>query len=109
MILRKLSKSSNSAANACMPSPESAIRDGFSRRWTRSVSNSTPHAFADHHVFSTHDLAYPDCDAVLMTEKDAVKCRALGRNDLFALRVEARVDSKLADFIVTRLHGLKAA
>jgi tetraacyldisaccharide 4'-kinase len=68
-----------------------------------------PHAFPDHHVFSALDLSYRDCDAVLMTEKDAVKCRALGRKDLFALRVDARVDSKLADLIANRLHGLKTA
>jgi tetraacyldisaccharide 4'-kinase len=68
-----------------------------------------PHPYPDHHVFSGSDLAYPDCDAILMTEKDAVKCRAFARADLYALRVEARVDSRLADLIATRLHGLKAA
>jgi len=68
-----------------------------------------PHAFPDHHAFTTHDLEYADCDAVLMTEKDAVKCRAFGRDDLYALRVEASVDPRLADLIATRLHGLETA
>jgi tetraacyldisaccharide-1-P 4'-kinase len=44
-----------------------------------------------------------------MTEKDAVKCRALGRDDLVALRVEARLDPRLADLISARVHGPKAA
>jgi len=69
----------------------------------------TPHAFPDHHAYSPHDLEYPGCEAILMTEKDAVKCRAFGRDDLYALRVEASVDPRLADLIALRLHGLEAA
>ncbi|MDH4286661.1 MAG: tetraacyldisaccharide 4'-kinase, partial [Gallionella sp.] len=34
----------------------------------------TPHAFPDHHPYTTNDLAFADCDAILLTEKDAVKC-----------------------------------
>ncbi len=69
----------------------------------------TPHAFPDHHPFAARDLEYPDCDAVLMTEKDAVKCRRFARADLFALRVEARVDDRLADSITARIRGRQAA
>jgi tetraacyldisaccharide 4'-kinase len=69
----------------------------------------TPHALPDHHVFSERDLEYADCDAVLMTEKDAVKCRLFARADLLALRVEARVDERLAELIASRIHGLEAA
>jgi len=69
----------------------------------------TPHAFPDHHAFAERDLEYADCDAVLMTEKDAVKCRRFARDNLFALRVEARVDDRLADLIASRLHGRQAA
>jgi tetraacyldisaccharide 4'-kinase len=68
-----------------------------------------PHAFPDHHAFAPGDLDFPDCDAVLMTEKDAVKCRAFPRDDLYALRVEARVDERLADLVALRLHGRQAA
>jgi tetraacyldisaccharide 4'-kinase len=68
-----------------------------------------PHAFPDHHPWATRDLDFPDCDAVLMTEKDAVKCRAFGRDDLVALRVEARVDPRLADLVSARVHGPQAA
>ncbi len=35
------------------------------------------HAFADHHDFTADDLAFAGDAPVLMTEKDAVKCRAL--------------------------------
>jgi tetraacyldisaccharide 4'-kinase len=68
-----------------------------------------PHAFPDHHAWTARDLDFPDCDLVLMTEKDAVKCRAFGRDDLVALRVEARVDPRLADLLSARVHGPQAA
>jgi tetraacyldisaccharide 4'-kinase len=64
----------------------------------------TPHAFPDHHAFAPGDLDFAACDAVLMTEKDAVKCRAFPRDDLYALRVEARVDERLADSVALRLR-----
>ncbi len=69
----------------------------------------TAHAFPDHHAFAARDLEYAACDAVLMTEKDAVKCRRFARADLVALRVEARVDDRLADSIAARIRGRQAA
>ena len=68
-----------------------------------------PHAFPDHHPWAARDLEFADCDYVLMTEKDAVKCRAFGRDDLVALRVDARVDPRLANLVWARMHGPQAA
>jgi len=70
---------------------------------------ATPHAFPDHHAFTADDLDFKDCDAVLMTEKDGVKCRSFGRQDLFMLRVAAETDSALADLILKALHGRPTA
>ena len=67
------------------------------------------HPFPDHHAFRAADLEFADCDFVLMTEKDAVKCRHFGRRDLIAVRVEAELDSALAELILGRIHGLAAA
>jgi tetraacyldisaccharide 4'-kinase len=64
-----------------------------------------PHSFPDHHPFRSADLDFAGCDLVLMTEKDAVKCRHFGRRDLVAVRVEAEPDPALADFILERIHG----
>jgi tetraacyldisaccharide 4'-kinase len=68
-----------------------------------------PHAFPDHHAWRADELDFADCDIVLMTEKDAVKCRAFGRDDLVALRVQARVDPRLAELLAARIHGPQAA
>jgi tetraacyldisaccharide 4'-kinase len=66
-----------------------------------------PHPFPDHHAYAATDLDFADCDFVLMTEKDAVKCRTFDRSDLVALRVAAEVDAALAEFIAGKLHGLQ--
>lgn len=68
-----------------------------------------PHAFPDHHAWTARDLDFGACDYVLMTEKDAVKCRTFGRDDLVALRVQARVDPRLAELVLARIHGPQAA
>lgn len=63
------------------------------------------HAFPDHHAYSAADLEFSECDLVLMTEKDAVKCSRSGRPDLVALRVDAMLDPAFSDFLSKRLHG----
>jgi len=63
------------------------------------------HAFPDHHAFRAEELRFADCDFVLMTEKDAVKCRRFGRRDLVAVRVEAEVDPALTELILERIRG----
>ena len=61
------------------------------------------HAFPDHHPFRAEDLAFPDCEAVVMTEKDAVKCSRFKRTGLYALQVEARLEPAFFDFVTSRL------
>ncbi|OFZ66534.1 MAG: tetraacyldisaccharide 4'-kinase [Betaproteobacteria bacterium RBG_16_56_24] len=67
----------------------------------------TPHAFPDHHPYSATDLAYKDCDAILLTEKDAVKCTAFADARYWMLRVDARIDPALMDKILRKIapHG----
>jgi tetraacyldisaccharide 4'-kinase len=62
------------------------------------------HAFEDHHRFSPEDLEFPDCDAVLMTQKDAIKCAAFASETWWALPVQARIDNTLLT-LVTRKIG----
>lgn len=63
----------------------------------------TPHAFPDHHRYTASDLAFEAADAVLMTEKDAVKCAALGHEKCWVLRVEAQLDARFLPAILTAL------
>jgi tetraacyldisaccharide 4'-kinase len=67
------------------------------------------HPFPDHHAYAPGDLAFSDCDALLMTEKDAVKCEAFARENWYALQVEAKLAPAFFEFILAKLNGLKTA
>ena len=71
----------------------------------------TPHAFPDHHPYCAADLSFADCDAVLLTEKDAVKCGAFADERYWVLRVEAQIDPALIDHILRKIahHGSETA
>jgi tetraacyldisaccharide 4'-kinase len=63
------------------------------------------HPFPDHHALSAADLDFGDGLAVLMTEKDAVKCRELADPRLWYVPVEAAfsdADSRRLLELVTR-------
>lgn len=63
------------------------------------------HPFADHHRYRREDLIY-DGDAILTTEKDAVKLARLEAPlPIWVLPVTAEVAPDLAAFIVEKLNG----
>src|SRR5262249_17917884 len=53
----------------------------------------TAHPFPDHHPFAPSDFNFPGADAVLMTEKDAVKCGRFADENQWELPVDAALDS----------------
>ena len=66
------------------------------------------HAFPDHHAYSQADLEFGDADAIIMTEKDAIKCLRFARENHWVLAVDARVDTALGSLILERMktpHG----
>ena len=65
--------------------------------------NFTAHAFPDHHPYSASDLAFENCDAILLTEKDAVKCTAFADARYWVLRVDAKTDPTLIDHILRKI------
>lgn len=67
--------------------------------------NITAHAFDDHHQFKASDLAFGTTDnLVVMTQKDAVKCRTFAHSNCWALPVIAEIDSGFAEQFYARLH-----
>ena len=50
------------------------------------------HPFADHHIYSESDLQFADDFAVIMTEKDAVKCSRFTLENTWMLPVDADID-----------------
>jgi tetraacyldisaccharide 4'-kinase len=70
---------------------------------------AAPHPFADHHRFVAGDLAFPEAQAILMTEKDALKCEAFADERCWYLPVRARIDEALVNLIEGKLRGSQAA
>ncbi len=60
------------------------------------------HAFPDHHVFSQTDLAFGDELPVLMTQKDAVKCRAFAGAALWYVPVCAELPFPFFDDVAQK-------
>jgi tetraacyldisaccharide 4'-kinase len=59
------------------------------------------HPFADHHHFTLDDFAFNDSLPILMTDKDAVKCRAFAESHWWRVPVSAELpEAFYADLIV---------
>ena len=60
-------------------------------------------SFDDHHAYTAADLAELDCDVLLMTEKDAVKCQHFAQVHHWVLPVEANIDEALLDKVLEKI------
>lgn len=72
-----------------------------------------PHAFPDHHAYTASDLEF-DGDAVLTTEKDAVKFSPFlaalpAQKPVWVLPVAAGLEPDLARFVLEKLDGCPPA
>jgi tetraacyldisaccharide 4'-kinase len=61
-------------------------------------------AFPDHHRFAVSDLRNIEADVILMTEKDAVKCRQFSALDqrLWSMRVDASLPDAFFEFVLKK-------
>jgi tetraacyldisaccharide 4'-kinase len=66
-------------------------------------------SFDDHHVYTEQDLIQMDCDVLIMTEKDAVKCKAFARSHHWVLPVQASIDAGLMPLILNKIGSIKLA
>lgn len=66
------------------------------------------HAFPDHHRYTRADFSFP-ADALLTTEKDALKCSGLADVPIWVLPVEAVVEPDLAHFVLEKIDGCTPA
>lgn len=71
--------------------------DRFFRHLQALGIDCEAHPFPDHHRYTEDDLRDIQADCVLMTEKDAIKCRAFRDDRLWMLPVSAQVDAALID------------
>ena len=65
------------------------------------------HAFPDHHAFTPDDLLFDQDLPVVMTEKDAVKCREFARPNWFYLPVVADLPDSFWTAFAQKLERIK--
>ena len=109
--------SAGHAYRLCAPQEKLALRDlpphdwlaatgigrpqGFFAMLDQHGLHYCPQAFPDHHVFRPTDL--PVGGAVLMTEKDAVKCREFAGPDWWAVELEVTLENGFVRWLGARL------
>ncbi|MDP2879289.1 MAG: tetraacyldisaccharide 4'-kinase [Sulfuricella sp.] len=64
------------------------------------------HAFPDHCAYRPQDLDYDNADALLMTEKDAVKCAGFADGRYWALAVEAILPPAFGQTMLQKLRDI---
>jgi tetraacyldisaccharide 4'-kinase len=63
--------------------------------------------FEDHQAFSALDLENIECEALLMTEKDAVKCQSFAKAHYWVLPVEAKMEATLLPMVLAKLKTVR--
>jgi tetraacyldisaccharide 4'-kinase len=81
----------------------------FFKQLTRVGINFIPHAYPDHYAYSAIDLAFKDQKPIIMTEKDAVKCRAFADARYWYLPISAEIPESfslsLLKLLQNKIHG----
>lgn len=76
----------------------------FFQQLKRMGINIREHAFADHYQYAAEDIDFNGSQAIIMTEKDAVKCRKFANERMWVLPVEADIEQKLFDELLIKLN-----
>jgi tetraacyldisaccharide 4'-kinase len=65
------------------------------------------HEFPDHHYYSQTEIHFNDDKPVIMTEKDAVKCRHFAGPQHWYLPIEARLPNLFGERLLHKLKGIQ--
>ena len=63
------------------------------------------HPYPDHHNFQSSDIFYLDHLPIVMTEKDAAKCKVFDNNKIWYLTIDADVNNKFIDKLDKKLKS----
>jgi tetraacyldisaccharide 4'-kinase len=77
----------------------------FFRHLQAAGVHAVEHPFPDHHPFVPADLEFGDEAPVLMTEKDAVKCKRFAKPHHWVLPVSAQLEPAFAEWLI---HAMKS-
>lgn len=59
--------------------------------------------YPDHYAFSLDDFKGREDDFIVMTEKDAIKCREFATDNMYYLRIESELDNQFVEELYGRL------
>jgi tetraacyldisaccharide 4'-kinase len=65
------------------------------------------HDFSDHYAYSENDFSFAGDQTVLMTEKDAVKCKGFAKDNWYYLVVEAQLDERFWNEFMERVNAIR--
>ena len=69
--------------------------------------NLIKHSFPDHHNFKQKELHFNDHKLIIMTEKDAVKCKQFMLDNCWYLPIEAQIEGEFDRLLMDKLKRLK--
>jgi len=64
-------------------------------------------SYSDHYAFTAEDFRGIEAEVVVMTEKDAVKCRSIAGANFWVLPVSATIKSDLLKIVLNKLNKLR--
>jgi tetraacyldisaccharide 4'-kinase len=80
--------------------------DRFFKQLTMMGLHFIAKAFSDHYVYTLDDLSSLQADVILMTEKDAVKCKRFAVESFWVMPVNAEITGDLMGPILKKLDAL---
>lgn len=78
--------------------------DGFFQMLRALDIKIIKHAFPDHHSFIKSDFDFDDDLPIIITEKDAVKCRDLELKECYVLAIAIDIDAKFEKDFVSKVE-----
>ena len=77
--------------------------DRFFKKLKGLGAKIIPHDFPDHHMYEEDDLKFEDKNDVVMTEKDAVKCKRYADKKHWFIPITAELQDKFGQAILKKL------
>ena len=68
--------------------------------------NIERHPFPDHHQFEENDLEFLDHHPIIMTEKDAARCKNFENPRIWYLTVEPKIEESFINDLESRIRSL---
>ncbi len=79
----------------------------FFNQLRRMGLNFQSQSYSDHHAFTVRDFEGVEADVIVMTEKDAVKCRSFANSNFWVLPANAVIKNDLLMTILNKLNKLR--